>query len=56
MHHVRIMNTIARYTLVAGILALAGVLSWKGKLDTTITSLLSLAVGYILGRQKADEG
>jgi hypothetical protein len=55
-HSVRMIHTIARYTVVALILGAAVWLKSVDKLDTTIVGLLSLTVGYLLGQQKSKEG
>lgn len=41
----------ARYALVAGIIGLAAWLRSVDKLDTVMVGLLSLTLGYLLGRQ-----
>lgn len=44
---------LARYVLAAGIITAAVVLQLKGKLDTVMVGLLSLTLGYLLGRQQS---
>lgn len=53
-HRLQVLNALARYALLAGILGAAIVLQLRGKLDSAIIGLLSLVTGYIFGRQKAE--
>ncbi|WP_243336970.1 hypothetical protein [Anaeromyxobacter soli] len=53
-HRLEVLNALARYALLAGILGAAILLQLRGKLDSAIIGLLSLVTGYIFGRQKSE--
>ncbi|WP_242360055.1 hypothetical protein [Anaeromyxobacter sp. SG17] len=53
-HRLEVINALARYALLAGILGAAILLQLRGKLDSAIIGLLSLVTGYIFGRQKSE--
>jgi hypothetical protein len=53
-HRLELLNALARYALLGGILWAAVSLQMDGKLDSAIIGLLSLVTGYIFGRQKAE--
>ncbi|HTQ48482.1 MAG TPA: hypothetical protein VMI75_37255 [Polyangiaceae bacterium] len=47
------LHGVARYLLSAGIIVAAVWLQFAGKLDTVMVGLLSLTLGYLLGRQQS---
>ena len=47
------LHGLARYILSAGIITAAVLLQLNGKLDTVMVGLLSLTLGYLLGRQQS---
>jgi hypothetical protein len=53
-HQLAMVHVIARYILVGLAIGAAVALRWHDKLDSTIIGLLSLTVGYLIGKQKSD--
>lgn len=54
-HTVELVSTVARYLLMAGIIGAAVWLQHEKQLDSAVTGLLGLALGYLFGRQKSQE-
>lgn len=54
-HTIDLVSTISRYLLMAGIIGSAVGLQAYGHLDSAVTGLLGLALGYLFGRQKSQD-
>lgn len=54
-HSREMVDRIARYLMMAGIIGVATVLKFYDKLDTVIVGLLSLALGFVFGRQTSQK-
>jgi hypothetical protein len=54
-HTVEVISTVGRYFLMAGIIGAAVWLQHEKQLDSAVTGLLGLALGYLFGRQRSQE-
>lgn len=55
LHTRELIDRVGRYVMMGAILAIATVLRLQDKLDTVIIGLLSLALGFLFGRQSSQK-